>query len=413
MNVVDSWRNPKISSYKKREDSGGNNNSNNTSSAVIWLSSQDYDAFCVQGYTPLDQCPEIMTACFKIAQIISSVTIHLMANTEDGDERIVNELSRKIDIDPMPNMTRQTWMASIVMNMLLYGHGNAIVVPHTKQGYLDYLEPIAASRVQLLPVGSSYMDYQVWIDGYRVFKPENVLHFVYNPDKTYLWKGKGFEVSLRELANSLKQAANTEKAFMTSEYKPSIIVKVDALTEEFSSPEGRQNLIKDYLKPQAPGAPWIIPADQFSVEQIRPLTLADLAINDSITLDKKTVAAILGVPSFVLGVGAYSQEEWNYFIQTTIMGLAKSIAAEMTKKLILSPQWYLRFNVRSLMDWDIKKLYEVYGGMSDKGLVTGNEVRDQLGMSPKEGLNELRILENYIPSDMIGNQKKLIQDEGE
>ena len=411
MSVVDSWRNPKPS-YKKREDSSANNSGK--SSAVVWLSSPDaYNLLCVQGYTPLDQCPEIMTACFKIAQIISSATIHLMANTDDGDERIINELSRKIDIDPMPNMTRQTWMASIVMNMLLYGHGNAIVIPHTKQGYLDYLEPIAAERVQLLPVGTSYMEYEVWIDGYKIFKPENILHFVYNPDKTYLWKGKGFEVSLGELANSLKQASVTEKAFMTSEYKPSVIVKVDALTDEFSGPEGRQKLINDYLKPQAPGAPWIIPADQFSVEQIRPLTLADLAINDSVTLDKKTVAAILGVPAFVLGVGTYTQDEWNYFIQTTIMSLAKSIAAEMTKKLILSPQWYLRFNVRSLMDWDIKRLYEVYGGMSDKGLVTGNEVRDQLGLSPKEGLNELRILENYIPANMIGDQKKLIQNEGE
>ena len=407
MSIVDSWRNPKITSYK-RDDSGGEKKSG--SSAVVWLSSPDaYNLFCVQGYTPLDHCPEIMTACFKIAQIISSVTIHLMANTDNGDERIINELSRKIDIDPMPNMTRQSWMAAIVMNMLLYGHGNAIVVPHTKQGYLDYLEPIAASRVQLLPVGTSYMDYNVWIDGYKVFKPENVLHFVYNPDSTYLWKGKGFEISLRELATSLKQAATTERAFMTSEYKPSVIVKVDAMTEEFSGPEGRQKLINDYLRPQAPGAPWIIPADQFSVEQIRPLTLADLAINDSVTLDKKTVASILGVPSFVLGVGPYSQEEWNYFIQTTIMSIAKSIAAEMTKKLILSPQWYLRFNVRSLMDWDIKKLYEVYGGMSDKGLVTGNEVRDQLGMSPREGLDELRILENYLPIDRLGDQKKLLQ----
>ena len=81
----------------------------------------------------------------------------------------------------------------------------------------------------------------------------------------------------------------------------------------------------------------------------------------------------------------------------------------MTKKLIISPSWYLRFNVRSIMDWDLKTLYEVYGGLSDMGLATGNEVRDQLGLNPLEGLDELRILENYIPADMIGNQKKLIQ----
>lgn len=410
MGVSDSWRNPKVTSYKKRDGESSSGSTN--ASTLVWLSSPDaYDLLCVQGYTSLDQCPEIMTACFKIAQIISSVTIHLMSNTEDGDERIINELSRKIDIDPMPNMTRQTWIASIVMNMLLYGHGNSIVIPHTKNGYLDYLEPIAASRVQLLPVGSSYMDYQIWVDGYKTYKPEDVLHFVYNPDKTYLWRGRGFEVSLRDLANSLKQAAATEKAFMTSEYKPSIIVKVDALTDEFSSPAGRQALVKDYLTPQEPGAPWIIPAEQFSVEQVKPLTLADLAINDTVTLDKKTVATILGVPPFVLGVGSYNKDEWNYFIQTTIMNIAKGMAAEMTKKLILSPSWYLRFNVRSLMDWDIKTLYEVYGGMSDKGLATGNEVRDQLGMSPRDGLNELRILENYIPSDMIGQQKKLIQED--
>lgn len=410
MGVIDSWRNPRVTSYKRDESTEQQTKKN---SSMVWLSSPDaYSVLCnVQGYTSLDRCPEIMTACFKIAQIISSVTIHLMANTENGDERIVNELSRKIDIDPMPNMTRQTWISAIVMNMLLYGNGNSIVIPHTKNGYLDYMEPISASRVQLLPVGTSYKDYEIWIDGYKVYKPENVMHFVYNPDKTYLWKGRGFEVSLRDLAVSLRQAAETEKAFMTSEYKPSIIVKVDGLTDEFSSPQGRQNLIEDYLTPQATGAPWIIPADQFSVEQIKPLTLADLAINDTVTLDKKTVATILGVPPFVLGVGQYLKDEWNYFIQTTIMNIAKSIAAEMTKKLILSPSWYLRFNVRSLMDWDIKTLYEVYGGMSDKGLATGNEVRDQLGMSPREGLDELRILENYIPSDMIGNQKKLIQEE--
>lgn len=364
---------------------------------------------CVPGYTSLDRNPEILTACRRIAELIGSMTIHLMANTERGDVRVVNELSRVIDIDPMPTMTRSMWMQSIVMTMLLYGRGNAVVVPHTHLGYLESLEPIAASRVQLLPVGRSYRDYQVWIDGVAK-KPGNLLHFVYNPNKYYLWKGAGVTVSLMDVANNLKQAAATKKAFMGSEYKPSIIVKVDALTEEFSSPVGRQKLIDSYIKPQTPGQPWIIPADQFSVEQVKPLTLADLAISDSVEIDKRTVAAVLGVPAFLLGVGGYDRAAWNSFVQNTIRPMAVSIAQEMTKKLILSPKMYLRFNVRSLMDFDLNSLYTVYGGLSDKGIVTGNEVRDIMGMPPREGLDDLRILENYIPADMIGQQSKLIQE---
>lgn len=364
---------------------------------------------CVPGYTSLDRNPEILTACRRIAELIGSMTIHLMANTERGDVRVVNELSRVIDIDPMPTMTRSMWMQSIVMTMLLYGRGNAVVVPHTHLGYLQSLEPIAASRVQLLPVGGSYRDYQVWIDGVAK-KPGNLLHFVYNPDKYYLWKGAGVTVSLMDVANNLKQAAATKKAFMGSEYKPSIIVKVDALTEEFSSPAGRQKLIDSYIKPQTPGQPWIIPAEQFSVEQVKPLTLADLAISDSVEIDKRTVAAVLGVPAFLLGVGGYDRAAWNSFVQNTIRPMAVSIAQEMTKKLILSPKMYLRFNVRSLMDYDLNSLYAVYGGLSDKGIVTGNEVRDIMGMAPREGLDDLRILENYIPADMIGQQSKLIQE---
>lgn len=369
---------------------------------AVWLS--DGDTLACTGYTNLADNPEIMTACHKIAELIGSLTIHLMANTEKGDQRIINELSRKIDIDPEMHMTRTTWMQAIVMNLLLYGKGNSIVVPHTYNGYLQNLEPISADRVSFKYIG--YRDYKVMVDG-KERSPDNLLHFVFNPDKTYLWKGKGLTVCLKDLADNLKQAAKTEKGFMESKWKPSVIVKVDALTEEFSNPTGRQKLLDSYVKSANVGEPWLIPAQQFDVEQVKPLSLADLAISDTVEINKRTVAAILGVPPFLLGVGEYNKEAWNNFIQNTIKPICISIQQELTKKLIVSEKMYLKFNVLSLLDWDIKSIYEVFGGLADKGIVTPNEVRDRVGMTQLEGLDTLRILENYIPVDDIGNQKKL------
>lgn len=365
------------------------------------------DSCICTGYTSLDQNPEVISACEKIATLISSMTIHLMANTEHGDKRVQNELSRKIDIDPSDDMTRRTWMEGIVMNMLLYGRGNAVVIPHTRNGYLENLEPISAYRI-------SYDDAakRICVDGVPHDR-DSVLHFVYRPDKNYLWRGQGLTVCLKDLVDRLKQEGATTTAFLKSNWKPSVIVKVDALTDEFSSPQGRAKLLEDYISNSKAGEPWLIPADQFAVEQIRPLSLGDLAITDNITLDKKAVAAIIGVPAFVLGVGEYNRDEWNNFISTVIRPIAQEIEQEMTRKLILSPKMYLKFNNSSLLDYDIQTIANVFCTLGDRGYVTGNEVRDRMGLSPADGLDEYRVLENYIPYDMSGLQKKLVGTDGD
>lgn len=377
-----------------------------TSKVGIVVQRNDGD-LCVPGYTSLDKNPEVMAACHMIASLVGMMTIHLMKHTDQGDTRIINELSRKIDIEPDKYMTRSKWMEAIVMNLLLYGKGNSIVLPHTKRGYLDRLEPIAASRVGFIPSG--YNEYKVTIDG-KTYDPRDLLHFTYNPDQTYLWKGQGVTVTLADIANNLKQAEATKKGFLQSKWKPSIIIKVDSGDALFDSKDKRQKVLDDYIQQEEAGAPWIVPADLFEVQTIKPLTLADLAISDTVEVDKRTIAAVIGVPPFVVGVGEYDADEWNSFIQTKIGSIALSIAQVMTRGLILSPDWYLRFNTMSLFNWDISKISSVYLAYADRGYVDGNEARDKIGLSPREGLDELRVLENYIPVDMSGQQKKLIQE---
>lgn len=374
--------------------------------SIGYVLGTDFDNLCCGEYVSLDKNPEIMTACKKIAELIGSMTIYLMENTSKGDVRIVNELSRKIDIDPIQTMTRSHWMQSIVMNMLLYGEGNSIVVPHTYGGIIQSLEPIAPFRVTFMPKGASYRYYYVQIDGIQR-KPEDLLHFTYNPDKMYLWKGRGIQVCIRDIAKNLKQATETKNAFMSSKWKPSVIVKVDGLVDEFSTKEGRQKILEDYIKAQNVGEPWLVPAEQFQVEQVKPLSLKDLAIDSSVEFDKRTIAALLGVPPFLLGVGTFNRDEWNNFISTTIMTIVKGIEQEMTRKLILNPKWYLKFNVLSLMEYDLQTISAVYTAYGDRGWVNGNEARDRLGMSPVDGLDEYKVLENYLPIDQSGLQKKI------
>lgn len=374
--------------------------------SAVWLTdAAGWNDLCCTQYRPLDRCPEIVTACSRIADLIATMTIYLMSNTKNGDTRIVNELSRKVDIEPTEYMTRHTWMSGIVMNMLLYGRGNSVVIPHTEDGLLGDLEPISADRVSFLPNGRKY---KILIDGIQK-DPAELLHFVYRPDKHELWRGRGISIELRDVARNLGQAADTIDGFMESKWKPSVIVKVDALTDEFASPEGRDKLLNDYIKTGKAGEPWMIPAEQFSVQEVRPLSLKDLAISDTVTLDKKTVASIVGVPAFLLGVGEFKQEEWNNFINSTVHGIAQSIEQEMTKKLLISPKMYWKFNIRSLLAYNIREIASIYKDLRAIGVVDGNEVRDVLGMEPRDGLNQLVMLENYIPTDRLGDQLKLKQ----
>ena len=373
-------------------------------SVLIGTNDSGFENLCDAGYTSLARNPEVVTAVNTIARLVGSMAIHLMRNQASGNIRVIDDLSRLVDISPNDYMSRANFVQWIVSTMLLDGSGNAIVLPVTDNGAIKALTPIPAAAVSF--INTSYASYQVLIDG-KPYQPRDVLHFVVNPQNYYPWKGTGFQVSLKTVADNLKQASTTVNGFMKSKWKPSLIIRADAITEEFSTKTGRKKILEDYIETSEAGEPWIIPGEQLAVQEVRPLSLSDLALADFVELDKKTVATILGVPPFVLGVGEFKREAWNNFISTTIMPLAEIIQQELTKKLIVRNDEFFRFNARSLYNYDLKELSEIAGEQFVRGLMTGNECRSWLGLEPKEGLDELVILENYIPLDKIGEQGKL------
>lgn len=377
--------------------------------SAVWLCSPDaYDVLCSQGYGDLSRNPEILAGVDVLARLVASMTIHLMENTDKGDIRLHNELSRKVDIEPTNYMGRFNWIHWIVKTMWLSGNGNAVVFPETKKGLIENLHPVRPGHVQFREDGWSY---KISICG-RDFAPDEVLHFAMNPDDDRPWLGTGYRAALKDVVHNLKQAAQTKREFLESKWKPSMIVKVQGLADTFSKKEGRAKLLDEYISTDKVGTPWLIPAQAVDVKEIRPLSLADLALADGVKLDKRTAAAILGMPPFVLGEGDFNQAAWNNFISTRVMHMAQIIQQTLTRGLLYNPKWYFWMNPRSLYSYSLKDISNIVKECHASGIMTGNEGRDWLGFAPLPDLDELVLLENYLPRDRLGDQKKLKDGDG-
>lgn len=363
----------------------------------------------VPGYTPIKRNKEVIKCANKIADLVSNMTIMLMANGDDGDYRIKNQLSRRIDINPCGFMTRKNFIFKIVKDLIMTG--NSLVYPEVEGSSINNLIPLDSSGASFVKNGNSYT---IIYNGVP-YDPEELLHFVLVPEENNPFRGEGYKRAVVNTVQNLAQEQATKNKFLRSKWKPSIIISINADAEEMQDREKRKKIIGSYTDNTEQGEPWLIPAGEIDVKTVQPLTLENLAINDSIVLDKKDIASAFDIPAFMVGVGDFNKDEYNNFIATKIMSIATIIQQELTKKLLISDEMYFRFNPKSLMQYDLKEKTEFTKTMVAGGMLNRNEGRNEFDYSPvdKPGMNDYVVLENYIPVEKVGEQKKLKDGEGD
>lgn len=369
---------------------------------AVWLSGENTENILLPaGFTPVIKNEEVRKCVHRIADLVSSMTIMLMENGEAGDIRLKNELSKKIDIYPNNFMVRKNFIYKIVVDMIT--HGNSVVMPRIQDGLLENLVIWDIDGVTYSGTDEEYViQYKL-----QKFDPDELLHFVLIPDDLFPFKGAGFVPIIKDSIANIVQANTTKTGFLQSKWRPSLIIKVETDLEEMQIQDERKKILNSYIGDTDKGEPWIIPASEIDVKEVRPLSLQDLAIQESLQLDKKAVAAAFGVPAYMLGVGNFNKDEYNNFISSVIMPIAKVIEQELSKKITYSPRWYFKFNAKSLMQYDLSETTTHVKEMVAGGLMNRNEGRNMFDMSPVEGLDEFVVLENYIPVSEVGNQKKL------
>lgn len=153
---------------RSRQRANSRDTPNATGGGAFLCSPDAWRVLCTDGYKPLTECPEVQMCVGVYADLIASMTMHLMCNTDRGDIRIKNELSRKMDINPSRDMTHQSFFYLIVWELML--HGNQVTVPRYKGEYLEDMQPIGSGHVSFSPDGDSY---RINVDG-RAYSPDEV-----------------------------------------------------------------------------------------------------------------------------------------------------------------------------------------------------------------------------------------------
>lgn len=382
--------------FKRRTARGGGN-----PFFGLWFSGE---GSLPEGYTRLMDSPEISGLIDSIAAPIASATIYLMRNTRHGDVRQRDRLARFVDVTPWRHGTRQAWMDWIVTTLLGEGDGNAFVLPHFHggEGWLTDLEPMPGAAA--VPDWEK-KTYTVHWRG-KEYPPDALLHFRLFADPAEPMLGRGMRVPAAALAGALKQTNELKTLLSSPDYKPPLLVGVNS-DADLSDVEKREKFRKEFLEDTDKGKPWILPSDLIKVEQLKPLSLTDLAIKDTVELDKTALASLFRVPPFLLGVGSFDAAAYNNFVRTVLRPICAGIAQTLTLGLLESEDLYFTFNERRLYAYDTAELVTMGLAMSDRGYMTGDEVRAFAMLDPA-GLSDFRALENYIPYDLAAMQAKLI-----
>jgi HK97 family phage portal protein len=238
---------------------------------AVWLSDPSaYDILCADGYKPLSKNEEIIKCANIIADLVSSMTIMLMKNGENGDVRVKNELSKKIDIYPNKHMTRKNFIFKIAKDLII--GGNSIAIPKvTADGLLDDIQLVDMSKVTFQSDTDSYKIRIGTVD----FDPDELLHFVHIPRLDKPFEGEGYKSAIIDTVENLIQANATKKGFLRSKWKPSMVISINSDAEELQDKDKRKAILGSYTDTTEAGEPWIIPAGEIDVKTIQPLTLND------------------------------------------------------------------------------------------------------------------------------------------
>lgn len=347
-----------------------------------------YNDFGNSGYYPI----EFERAVETIGSLLGALTLQVWQSKGNTKERLKNAKSYWLDIEPTSGVTRLEWTKKVVRTM--YERGVCFVSVETDS---------AGNQLKILD------DALVQTDGtVRCYK-QNVVYKATDLLRFSVGTKPALE-ALKQTNDNLRMAAALKARFLKNSFIPKMVVKVDvdmsALTDENDK---RLKVLQNVIARSAEsGQPIVFEQGFAEIQELKGRTYDELGLDVALKDEQLKVAAFFGLPAFLVGAGSFDREEYNLFIKTTFMTLVRMFEQQLSR-VFASKDVYVKYNTERLLSIDLSEQMSFVSECLAQGIMTPNEARQKLGLTPSgaKGMNDFRILENYVPVSQLGDQAKL------
>jgi len=298
-----------------------------------------------------------------------------------------NQLMR----NPSPYMTAFDFRRAMTMNVLLFGNAFAII-NRTGMGEM-------AELIMLDPIGVS-LDIRDGVPMYRTngygMVPADSMFHLRAPSPNGLWGDSPVEICRGSI-----QLIAAQEGMAASAYANGGNPKIAIVHPGRISPEAMQKIESDYQKYHAgaenSGRPFVA-IEGVKIERLSS-TLDDTGLAAARNYSVEDVSRIFGVPAHMLGQAtggnAYGSLEWlgRVYTDSCLSGWLACWSAEIVAKLAL-PGATAVFDTDELAKPSMAELFAALRTGVESGVITRNEAREELDLSPLPGLDEPIVAKN-------------------
>ena len=325
---------------------------------------------------------------------VMSLKLHEITPT-DGRIRIYNDPAINVLFEPNDYQTYFDFMNFMGISLAFRGNAYAIIIRDNTYSPVK-LHPLHPDKCTLRVYSTGEIDFRV--DGQRV-DYNDILHFkIFCSDNPYIGKSP-----IQQHAETLgiTLAASNSQA---RTYKSGVLKFVLKSQKPVEGPAAvnLKTSLDDVINGQALSA--VLPSG-IEMEKLS-MTPQEAQFIESKRYSDEEIARIFGVPASMIGAGSNggkstTEQEYQYFYQSTLLAYSVNIEQQLRKKLIqerYKSTRYFKFSYNSLLRATANERAEYYNKGIRGGWLTPNEARIYEDMSLGEGLDQFYVEMNLMPA---------------